>query len=742
VTGRERALNVAKRMNNDLITERQRLSCIIEGTHVGTWEWNVQTGETSFNDYWANIIGYELSELEPISIESWMKFVHPDDAKLSGALLEKHFSGELAYYECEARMRHKNGHWVWVLDRGKVATWTPDGKPLLMSGTHQEITERKQAEVNLQRESEKNLALLRNASDGIHILDYDGNVVEVSDSFCNMLGYSRDQVIGMNVSSWDAGFVNSDELLMLVRKQFENPVRSQFDRLHRRKDGSIFEVEISGYPLELDGHKVLFNSSRDITSRKQIESHLLLHSNILENVAEGVFLIRSADSTIVFSNPQFDQMFGYLKGELIGQHVSVVNAPTEKSPEEVTETINKALRNHGEWHGEVHSRRKDGNVFWTHASVSTFNHSDFGQVWVAVQDDITERKLAENALYIAATAFESQEGMFVTDANSNILRVNQAFTKITGYSAEEVIGKTPRILKSGQHDKDFYITLWESVHNAGGWTGEIWNKRKNGEVYPEFLTITAVKGATGITTNYVATLTDITLRKQAEAAVQQSKEVAEQALTEQSRFLHMLTHELKTPLSVLRMALDIVNPKNSIKLHINLALEDINGIVERSAQMDLLEQRQLVVRPESCDIAAMLSLKKSSSLTPNRFSITLAPLPIVNSDIQLLRIIFSNLINNAIKYSALKTIIEIDAIPSEQQGKLGVLIRIQNQPGASGLPNSEKVFDKYYRSPGAYGMTGSGLGLYLVRSFIELLGGSVACDVVQEKVRFTLWIPC
>ena len=134
-----------------LATERRRLSDILIGTNVGTWEWNVLTGNTIFNERWAEIIGYTLEEIAPVSIDTWMKFTHPDDLKVSGDLLEKHFNGELDYYECEARMRHKNGSWVWVLDRGKVSTWTDDGKPILMSGTHQDITDRKRAEENLHR---------------------------------------------------------------------------------------------------------------------------------------------------------------------------------------------------------------------------------------------------------------------------------------------------------------------------------------------------------------------------------------------------------------------------------------------------------------------------------------------------------------------------------------------------------------------------------------------------------------
>jgi diguanylate cyclase (GGDEF)-like protein/PAS domain S-box-containing protein len=139
-------IEAVKGSRESLKTERTRLVNVLEGTHVGTWEWNIQTGETLFNERWAEILGYTLAELAPISIDTWMKLAHPDDLQQSGALLKRHFSGELPYYETEARMRHKRGHWVWVLDRGKVATWTPEGKPLMMFGTHQEISERKALE--------------------------------------------------------------------------------------------------------------------------------------------------------------------------------------------------------------------------------------------------------------------------------------------------------------------------------------------------------------------------------------------------------------------------------------------------------------------------------------------------------------------------------------------------------------------------------------------------------------------
>ena len=120
--------------------ERKRLDEIIRGTNAGTWEWNVQTGETRFNETWAQFIGYRLEELQPVSINTWLENTHPEDLERSGELLNAHFAGDSEFYECEARMRHRNGDWIWVLDRGRVRTWTDQGEPEWMYGTHELIT--------------------------------------------------------------------------------------------------------------------------------------------------------------------------------------------------------------------------------------------------------------------------------------------------------------------------------------------------------------------------------------------------------------------------------------------------------------------------------------------------------------------------------------------------------------------------------------------------------------------------
>lgn len=140
---------------------------------------------------------------------------------------------------------------------------------------------------------------------------------------------------------------------------------------------------------------------------------------------------------------------------------------------------------------------------------------------VVIGRDVTERKRTEQELHVAATAFETQEGILITDRDKHILRVNRAFTRLTGYSAEEAIGRTPHMLQSGRQDAEFFRSMWETLSRDKYWQGEILNRRKNGEVYPAWLTLSSVTDADGQVTHYVAAFSDITLRKQADEKIHQ-----------------------------------------------------------------------------------------------------------------------------------------------------------------------------------------------------------------------------
>lgn len=290
---------VTHRKNTEslLLKERQRLAYILEGTNVGTWEWNVQTGETVFNERWGNIIGYTLKELEPISIETWGKFVHPDDAKLSGELLEKHFNKELDYYECEARMQHKNGSWVWVLDRGCVAEWDEHGKPLYMSGTHQEITVRKEIQLATERaktaaeslaESKSNflasmsheirtpmngiiglskLALNQAMSDCVR--DY---LVKITKSSQSLLGVLNDI---LDFSKLEGGHMTVEQLPFSLTGVLEN-LHHLFDEPALAKSISFSILVEPDVPIQLEG---------DALRLQQILSNLI--SNAIKFTEQG-----------------------------------------------------------------------------------------------------------------------------------------------------------------------------------------------------------------------------------------------------------------------------------------------------------------------------------------------------------------------------------------------------------------------------------------------------------------------
>ena len=231
------------------------------------------------------------------------------------------------------------------------------------------------------------------------------------------------------------------------------------------------------------------------------------------------------DTNEVERDPVWAKMLGYSHEEIkhTTQHWTDFIYPDDR--EKAWQSIQDVLDGRSSIH-EIDYRmiHKNGSLRWIFDRAKVVQQDQDGRpIRISgTHADITERKAVEQELRIAAAAFESQEGIFVTNTENVIIKVNQAFTHITGYSAKEAVGKKPELLlRSGRQNKAFYKALWECIHHIGAWQGEIWNRRKNGEVYPEWLTITVVKGIDGEATHYVATLTDITERKAAEEKIKQ-----------------------------------------------------------------------------------------------------------------------------------------------------------------------------------------------------------------------------
>ncbi|MCB1174534.1 MAG: PAS domain S-box protein [Leptospiraceae bacterium] len=268
-----------------LAKEKFQLDSIIEGTRVGTWEWNIQTGATVFNTQWAAIIGYTLAELAPVSIDTWERLAHPEDLAKSNQLIKRHINGELEYYEFESRMRHKDGSWVWVLDRGRIATWTEDGQPLLMFGTHQDINERKRTELALkerERELRQSLdqvkifrTLVENSGDCFYVSDLNdgGRMIYANQATCRHFKAPLEVINTWKIQDWDPNFTR-EEIPALISAIKTQKILS-LESAHRLADGSVVPVEISiNYHADNNGVSLAYGWFQNISVRLSAEKKL------------------------------------------------------------------------------------------------------------------------------------------------------------------------------------------------------------------------------------------------------------------------------------------------------------------------------------------------------------------------------------------------------------------------------------------------------------------------------------
>ena len=210
---------------------------------------------------------------------------------------------------------------------------------------------------------------------------------------------------------------------------------------------------------------------------------------------------------------------------------------------------------------------------------------------------------------------------------------------------------------------------------------------------------------------------------------------------EQQRFLAMISHELRTPMSVISMALGPQMAAGDSLARVRGALGEMSAIIDSTLQADQLSHRQLQVQPSRCDLAQLLESLCAAVPTPERIELLVVPLPIVETDAQLLRVVLANLLDNALKYSATDSPVQVRATPQHSRAGEGVVVTVSNVPGLAGEPDARQVFRKFYRAPGARRRTGSGLGLYIAEGLTRLLGGSLRYERDAQGLHFTVWLP-
>ncbi|MEI6707448.1 MAG: PAS domain S-box protein [Methylococcales bacterium] len=512
-----------KQSQNALIASEEKYRTLYNSIQDGIVFVDMQGTILECNQSYAAMLGYSEEELRKITFHQ----VTPEKwYSLEAEMIEREVIN-IGYCDLFEKEYIRKDGTVFPIEFRAWLVKDKQGNNLGMWAIVRDISKRKQLETELRQRHAELQQYFDQPFIGMLSATHDKKTLHANQHFCNMVGYSQAE---METIDWGK-LTHPNDLApnqAYLDQAIHGEINSyQMEKRFIHKDGHIVYVDLAvKFVRNIEGiPDYSIGMMLDITERKLIEQYLQKNQALLQTaqrVARLGHYVTDLKTGTWTNDTLFDEIFGIdsdFKRDFA--HWQQLIFPEDK--ERLMNYYEQTLNDH-EFFPFIEYRiirPCDGRVHWIAAWGHNFydkNNDPIQQVGMI--QDITERKQAEIELRIAATVFESQEGMFVTDANCIILKINYAFTRITGYSATEVIGQTPSFLQSGRHDKLFYLALWQSINDTGVWQGEIWDKRKNGEIYPQWLTITAVKDkGNNVVTHYVATLVDITERKATEETI-------------------------------------------------------------------------------------------------------------------------------------------------------------------------------------------------------------------------------
>ncbi|MDT0644392.1 PAS domain S-box protein [Zunongwangia sp. F363] len=512
-----------------LIQTLKRYEHVIEGTNIGTWEWNVQTGETIFSEKWASILGYTLEEIRPTSPDTWKRFAHPEDAKKCEDLFRDHFAGKTEIYESEARMRNKAGEWIWVLDKGKVVSWTADGKPEWMTGFHEEITLRK-------KEYERNRLFIEQAPSAIAMFDKNMNYIAASQRWLKDYNIQEREVIGKN--HYDI-FPNISEAWKKVHQECLNGsvIRSDEDSFVSEA-GTKHWLSWEVRPWHNDSGEIggLLMHTEDITRLKDIEKENHERQVLLETILDSIDVgIVSCDKNgkLTLFNRATREWHGIplknIEPSEYANYYGLYTADGSRKLEKDEIPLLKVMQKGKVENEEILIKQHSGHSKIVNVNGSQITDNE-GEILGAViaMHDITSRKHTEDQLRISEEAFRGNfenaaVGMAILDPEGNWLEVNKSLCDIIGYSAEELKKLTFQDITHPE-DLDADLKLLEELV-AGERMYYHMEKRyfhKKGNLVYIILSVSLVRDKNGSPLYFISQITDVTGRKIAERSLKEA----------------------------------------------------------------------------------------------------------------------------------------------------------------------------------------------------------------------------
>ncbi|HNH78160.1 MAG TPA: PAS domain S-box protein, partial [Anaerolineales bacterium] len=776
-----RDITERKQVEQNLRETQSRVELALKGANAGMWDWNVQTGETIFNERWAEIIGYALEEIEPVSIQTWADFCHPDDLEISDGLLKKHFAGETQFYECEVRMKHKNGSWVWVFDRGKVMEWDSEQRPLRMIGTHLDITERKQTEEALRAREELYRMISTINADYVFSEDVDMNgktsTKWVGGGFEAITGYTFEEY------SKQGGW------LSILHPEDREKDAADFAALKKNqkivsvlrmiaKNGDIRWVQVHANPLwdsELQCLTGVYGAVQDITERKKAED--ALHASeekyrVLIESLDNMIASVDNDGRFLYVNDMAAAQMHLTPNELIGKTMYELFPPevTARQMSDIQRVI------HGD-QGITFEAPSFSSTAprWYRTSILPIHDEDGLVTQVLINStDIHNLKTAQQELQDLNRTLEervkqrtaevqdlydnSPIGYHSLDADGTLLFINQTHLTWLGYTREEMIGHsiTEFLTTSGLEGfKEIYPSF---VKNGMVRDVESEFRRKDGSIVPVLISATAVYNEAGEFVMSRTSVFDNTGQKAAEQALRNANLELARAMRMKDEFLASMSHELRTPLTGIlglseALQINVYGPINE-KQQNTLANIEASGrhlldLINDILDVSKIEAGKLELQMEACSLSEICqsSIQLTKGMAGKKrqtVNFTMNPANIsVRGDARRLKQILVNLLSNSVKFTPEEGMLGLDVTANDSEGL--VYISIWDKGIGITPEDLKKLFQPFVQLDSSLSrqQSGTGLGLALVQRLVELHGGSIDVQSVPgEGSRFTVTLPC
>lgn len=518
-----------KKIEQELRNKEEWLKLSTTSSNVGMWEWHPQTGVVKIDELWAELVGYTIDELQPVSIDTWNRLVHPDDLIVFEQAVEKYFRGETSIYECEVRMRHKNGEWVWILDRGKTVEWDSEGNPKRLVGTHVDITYRKKIEEQVEREKFLFKTAVNLVSDIVYDWHIESDTVIWNDGITIAFGYPETKV-EENLAFWLERLHPEDKARVVegldIALHSNREIWTDDYRL-LNAEGEPRYVKDNAYILRNTEGKAIrmIGAINDLTSEKQTSELLEYQANLLQIVNDAV--ISTDENFIIISwNKAAEQTYGWKEEEVKGKYIGDMLPTSYYNTTE--KELYDTLLNIGDWSGEIIQKTKGGTYKNILSSVKMiYNENNESTGIVAINRDITNRIEVERENMLLGDLFRrSNTGLAITNHRTNQLeRVNQAYANLFGYTMDEMVGMDIHELYPSEKLKDIEKKI-NTLNKKGFITFESKLQKKDGKTFFGLINLSIFRDEFTASQFRISTIIDIS----------QIKEFERQLAEEQKRF--------------------------------------------------------------------------------------------------------------------------------------------------------------------------------------------------------------